>query len=87
MKKKRAGGKFDFNWLGPYKITKSLGRGLYRLEKMDNGSVVNRVHGVHIKSYKMKESEVQYEYVCVFTTIHACVNVCRIEIKCPVLVQ
>ena len=59
LKKKRAGGKFDFNWLGPYKITRSLGRGLYRIEKMDDGSVINRVHGVHLKSYKMKDSDLE----------------------------
>ena len=31
-RKKRAGGKLESKWLGPYKITHSMGRGLYRLE-------------------------------------------------------
>ena len=29
-RKKRAGGKMDFCWVGPYKILQALGRGLYR---------------------------------------------------------
>ena len=32
LRKKRKGGKLDAKWVGPYKIAKSLGKGLYRLE-------------------------------------------------------
>ena len=31
-RKKRKGGKLDAKWTGPYKVAKSLGRGLYRLQ-------------------------------------------------------
>ena len=27
--KKRAGGKMDYKWIGPYRIVKSMGKGLY----------------------------------------------------------
>ena len=32
-RKKRKGGKLDYRWIGPYKITKSLGKGLFRLQE------------------------------------------------------
>ena len=35
-RKKRAGGKLDHKWLGPYRISRVLGRGLYRLEDIMN---------------------------------------------------
>jgi hypothetical protein len=48
-RKKRAGGKLDSKWVGPYKITHSMGRGLYRLQDTKNPTkVINRVHGVHL---------------------------------------
>lgn len=31
-RKKRAGGKLDFKWLGPYTVVKSMGRGLYQIQ-------------------------------------------------------
>ena len=49
---KRAGGKLDHRWNGPFKITKCLGRGLYSLERInDSKVVVSRVNGVHLKKY------------------------------------
>ena len=50
--KKHAGGKLDHKWLGPYRISGVLGRGLYRLEDVKNPTkVVSRVNGVHLKQY------------------------------------
>ena len=46
-RKKQAGGKLDSKWTGPYRIVKSLGRGLYSLESVQNGrNTVTRVNGV-----------------------------------------
>ena len=45
--KKRAGGKMDFQWVGPYRIVKALGRGLYRIESVQNEDVIPRIYGVH----------------------------------------
>ena len=39
-RKKRAGGKQNFTWLGPYRIVKSLGRGLYRIVSVDDSSKI-----------------------------------------------
>ena len=55
-RKKRAGGKLDCKWTGPYRIVRSLGRGLYRLEDVQNSEkVVTRVNGIHLKRYIQKE--------------------------------
>ena len=52
LRKKRAHGKLDPRWIGPYKIIKSLGRGLYGLQLVDDPSrIVSRVNGVHLKPY------------------------------------
>lgn len=51
-RKKRAGGKLDHKWLGPFRVSHALGRGLFRLEDAKNPTkVVNRVNGVHLKRY------------------------------------
>jgi len=52
LRKKRAGGKLDARYLGPYAITKKLGKGLYALELLsDKTRTVSRVHGSHLKPY------------------------------------
>ena len=53
-KKKRKGGKLDFPWVGPYLITRSLGKGFYELQSCGKGPVtmIPRVSHVHIKVYK-----------------------------------
>eukprot|EP00731_Ephydatia_muelleri_P030102 Em0021g625a len=53
-KKKRKGGKLDLMWVGPYLITKSLGKGFYELQSCGKGPVttIPRVSHVHIKVYK-----------------------------------
>ena len=57
LRKKRAHGKLDKKWVGPYKITNFLGRGIYSLELVEDPSkVVNRVNGVHLKPYHQRMS-------------------------------
>ena len=53
-KKKRKGGKLDFPSLGPYLITKSLGKGFYDLQSCGKRPCypIPRVSHVHIKVYK-----------------------------------
>ena len=56
LRKKRKGGKLDAKWVGPYKIAKSLGKGLYRLECVNESTkVISRVNGVHLKPYLSSE--------------------------------
>ena len=53
LRKKRKGGKMDARFLGPYIITKDLGRGLYSLELIEDRTVVvHRVNGAHLKPYQ-----------------------------------
>ena len=40
-RKKRKGGCLDFRWKGPYIITASLGKGLYRLREQNGEKVYN----------------------------------------------
>ena len=52
IRKKRKGGKLDSNWIGPFTITRVLGKGLYRLESFDDPpTVVGRVNGEHLKPW------------------------------------
>ena len=47
-------GKLNYKWLGPYRITHSIGRGIYRLQLIaDPKKTVNRVNSVQLKAYKM----------------------------------
>ncbi len=48
-RKKRKGGKLDFRFKGPFKVTKILPRGAYEL-KSENGSL-SRACGAHLKVY------------------------------------
>ena len=51
-RKKRAGGKMDFKWLGPYRIVKSMGKGLYQIESTSHpNEKIQRTHGIHLKPY------------------------------------
>ena len=51
-KKKRKGGKLDFPWVGPYLLTKSLGKGFYELQSCGKGHVTTIPRVSHIKVYK-----------------------------------
>ena len=53
-RKKRKGGKLDPKWVGSYTIVGNLGRGLYRIQEVDNPTkFISRVNGVHLKEYKL----------------------------------
>ena len=57
--KKCSGRKIDLKWLGPYKIIKTLGRGIYRVLSIDDPSqIVPRVHGIHLKPYHSPDGKV-----------------------------
>lgn len=52
-RKKRAGGKMDYKWLGPYRIVKSMSKGLYQIESVEQPKIkIQRVHGIHLKPYR-----------------------------------
>ena len=52
LQKKRAGGKIEAKYLGPYAITGYLGRGLYSLQLIaDPTQTIARVNGAHLKPY------------------------------------
>ena len=51
-RKKRKGGKLDAKWTGPFKITASLARRLYKLtDYNDPEIVIPYVSGFHLKKY------------------------------------
>ena len=51
-RKKRAGGKLDPSWVGPYTIVKALGRGLYSLQGIvEPSKIISRINGTHLKRY------------------------------------
>ena len=57
-RKKRRGGKMDHRYQGPFVITQNLGKGLYRLQGVeDPGIVTTRVSGAHLKPYKYPDEE------------------------------
>ena len=42
----------DAKYVGPFVITRILGKGLYALQSVENiGHVIDRVNGVHLKPY------------------------------------
>ena len=59
LRKKRAGGCLDHRWVGPYKITKDVGKGLYSINNIANKKVISRVHGVHLKIYNQVSESVK----------------------------
>lgn len=66
LRSKRKGGKFDPKWLGPYRISKVLGKGLYSLTHCHGGRDVKRVNGMHLKMYHVSAERcfnLKYMYV------------------------
>ena len=61
-RKKRKGGKLDLKWVGPFRISRNLGKGLYSITPILTGpgesmkSAPKRVHGVHLKVYRTPPS-------------------------------
>ena len=52
-RKKRARGKMDAHYAGPFIVTKSLGKGFYALQGVGNpAECVKRVYGAYLKPYK-----------------------------------
>ena len=82
-RKERKGGKLDTKWTGPYKVAKSLGRGLYRLEDVSNPTkIITRVNGVHLKPYHQPPEVL----ILVFGYIILCMQLisfsnCRLIVK------
>ena len=44
-------GKFIFTWEGPYKITKMVGQGAYKLQAQDGHDIYNSWNAIHLKLY------------------------------------
>ena len=56
-RKKRAGGKLDAQYVGPYIITEVYGKGTYRLLLMENKEcIVEIVSGTHLNPYIVVQS-------------------------------
>ena len=55
-RKKRAGGKLETRYVGPYMIMKIHGNGFYRLKQVGNEEcVVERINGAHLKPYQVAD--------------------------------
>ena len=49
-RKKCKGGKLDYRWQGPYMISASLGKGLFKLKELDGDKVSCALH-VHLEEF------------------------------------
>ena len=45
-RRKRKGGKMDYRWLGPYVISASLGKGLFKLKELNGDKVGCALHNI-----------------------------------------
>ena len=55
-RKKRAGGKLETRYVGPYMIMKIHGKGFYRLKQVGNEEcVVERINDAHLKPYQVAD--------------------------------
>ena len=50
-RKKRAGGKMDYKWQGPYKVVKSVGKGIFQILNTNDIKQTLKVHGTHLKLF------------------------------------
>lgn len=57
-RKKRARGKMDHKWLGPYEIIRVKGKGLYSIENVEDKKVIQKVHGTCLKQYHPSDDKV-----------------------------
>ena len=67
-RKKRAGGKLDTPYIGPYLITKGHSKGMYRLQLVgDKTSTIERISSAYLKPYKVQhgciETSARHVYV------------------------
>ena len=75
LRSKRKGGKLDPKWLGPYRISKVLGKGLYSLTHCKGGRNVKRVNGFHLKLYHVSDAQclhIHRQHSCVTGDTHNC---------------
>ena len=70
-RKKRAGGKMDFKWQGPYKILKSVGKGIFQILNTNDPMQTLKVHGTHLKLFYPPKKV----YACICGTQILCVYV------------
>ncbi len=50
-RKKRKGGGMAHRWLGPYIITKDLGKVFFSLRCVKSGKEIRKINGAHLKAY------------------------------------
>ena len=50
-RKRRARGCLDYRWLGPFEVTKDVGKGFFSLNSLVDGKITTRIHGIHLKPY------------------------------------
>ena len=41
----------DYKWLGPYKVVKVLSKGFFTLRSIEANTIIERIHGAHLKVY------------------------------------
>ena len=75
-RKKRKGGKLDAKWVGPFKICRALGKGLYSLTSLDRSVAnIDRVNGKHLKPYKLAAELQTRGIVSVSTCMHISMHI------------
>ena len=70
-RKKRKGGKLDYRWEGPFVITASLWKGLFKLKDL-NGDKVSCGLNVHLEEFSFLNMHGHYVVMCtlfIFTQI------------------
>ena len=55
--KQRKGGKLDPAWLGPYKISKQIGKGVYELKNLAGKIILNKVNISRLKVYSRRDGK------------------------------
>lgn len=50
----------DPKWLGPFSITKDLGKGFYKLKSIANSKLIVKINGAHLKIYQANSSDSRY---------------------------
>ena len=73
QRKKRAGGKLDTPYIGPYLITKCHSKEMYRLQLIgDKSSTIERISSAYLKPYKVQhgciETSARHVYIYIYST-------------------
>jgi len=61
---KQAVGKMDFKCQGPFKVMKSVGKGIFQILNTNDLTQTLKVHGAHLKLFYPPKKV----YVCIFST-------------------